>query len=253
MKITKPRIIAYVITCLLPLFVIGIGIILVLNKWLLGTSICFIFIIFPLIVSALLFPVIFSKISVVFKVVLCIGILIIFSFLTLVGSIFGSFEQLLHYENPQTIPQLETETYNELWHFTQDFQQPEEIDYFYYFSSKLAIFTNDVHIMICQYNETDYKSQKELIENKYIFQTEPMNSYEYACEPTASIDGYIFKSLSIDDANGYDINYPKDVLLIATNDETQEIVYLSAYDDDIDYIDSLVDFINNDCGWKHMR
>ena len=69
-------------------------------------------------------------------------------------------------------------------------------------------------------------------------------------ERTTDIDGYSFRMLSTDE---YDMNYPKDVALIATNDETKEIVYLSFHDQDIDYIDSMDKFILDDCGWKHIR
>lgn len=41
--------------------------------------------------------------------------------------------------------------------------------------------------------------------------------------------------------------------LIATNDATREIVYLFFFDDDLDYIEDLDEFIRNDCGWKHIR
>jgi hypothetical protein len=50
-----------------------------------------------------------------------------------------------------------------------------------------------------------------------------------------------------------EFNYPKRLMFVATNDETNEIVYLSFYDDDLDYIVSLGDFLIDDCGWKHIR
>jgi len=91
-------------------------------------------------------------------------------------------------------------------------------------------------------------SQKALLDTTYTFQNDPMSVDEYTCEPTAKINGYLFRALSIEE---YELYYPKRVILIATNDEENEIVYMVFYDDDLDYIESLPDFINNECGWKH--
>jgi len=35
--------------------------------------------------------------------------------------------------------------------------------------------------------------------------------------------------------------------------KTYYIIYISFYDDDIDYLTSLSEFINDDCGWKYIR
>jgi len=43
------------------------------------------------------------------------------------------------------------------------------------------------------------------------------------------------------------------LIFIATIDVTQEIIYMSYYDDDRDYITSLTDFILDDCGFKHIQ
>ena len=77
-----------------------------------------------------------------------------------------------------------------------------------------------------------------------------MNARGYACEPTAEINGYLFRALSIDE---YELNYPKNMVLIATNADENEIVYMNFCDDDLDYIEVLDEFINDECGWKHIR
>ena len=69
-------------------------------------------------------------------------------------------------------------------------------------------------------------------------------------ELVTNVDGYSFRVLS---SGEYEMDYPKEVVLIATNDETKEIAYLSYDDQDIDYIDSLDEFILDDCGWEHIR
>ena len=75
-----------------------------------------------------------------------------------------------------------------------------------------------------------------------------MSAHGFDCDPTVELDGYFFRTLSIEE-----FNYPKRLMFVATNDETNEIVYLSFYDDDLDYIVSLGDFLSDDCGWKHIR
>jgi hypothetical protein len=74
----------------------------------------------------------------------------------------------------------------------------------------------------------------------------PASGYE--CEPVVELDGYTFRTLSLED-----FNYPKRLMFVATNDDTKQIVYLSFYDDDLDYIVSLEEFLMDDCGWKHIR
>lgn len=109
----------------------------------------------------------------------------------------------------------------------------------------MSLFTCDVNALICAYDEDTYSQQKALLEEKYVFQTDAVKG-----EATAEVDGYYFRMLS---KNEYEMNYPKEVVLIATNDETNEIVYMSFYDDDLDYIDSLDEFILEDCGWQYIR
>lgn len=86
-----------------------------------------------------------------------------------------------------------------------------------------------------------------------MFQTQPMVIRDHTCAPTAELDGYEFRVLSIERAYEGEFFYPKCLYLVATNDETCEIVYLNYYDGDLDCIEDLSDFICDDCGWKHIR
>ena len=49
------------------------------------------------------------------------------------------------------------------------------------------------------------------------------------------------------------VNDPKRLGFVATNDATGEIVYLSFWNDDVDYIKNLPEFILENCGWRHIR
>ncbi|MBQ8404520.1 MAG: hypothetical protein IJX55_08900, partial [Clostridia bacterium] len=116
----------------------------------------------------------------------------------------------------------------------------------------MAIFTCNSYALISEYNEEEYEVQKALLNEKYIFQSEEMGAFDTVCEHTAVVDGYFFRTLSVEGEYKY-INYPKNMFLIGTNDQTKEIVYMYFNDIDLDYISSLEDFINDDCGFEHMR
>lgn len=120
-------------------------------------------------------------------------------------------------------------------------------------TSEFLIFTNEVDALICQYASAEYEIQKELLEETYTFQTAPMMECGYFCNPTAKIGDYQFRALAIDGTYSNAIHYPKCMNFVALNDKTQEIVYLSAYDDDLDFIQSLEEFLKVNCGWNHIR
>ena len=45
----------------------------------------------------------------------------------------------------------------------------------------------------------------------------------------------------------------KKLMLIGTNDQRHEIVYLFYSDPDVDHIESTEELLRNSCGWNHMR
>ena len=107
--------------------------------------------------------------------------------------------------------------------------------------------------MICHYGEDAYQQEKARVETAYTFQTQPMEACGYTCDATAELDEYAFRVVAYEEGSSWDEYFPKSMFLIATNDTTREIVYLSFCDDDMDYIEDLDEFIRNDCGWKHIR
>jgi hypothetical protein len=252
-RMTKPRIAAYVISCVIPLLAIGFGIFLLLNDTILNLNFLIVMIILPIVTSVLLFCTIFSKMRISAKIVVVILLLLIFVVLFIFGFAFGHFESLRRYEGTKA-----KQRFGEIVHWEtlpnlDEIGQPYSIEYIDYYSSRFLIFTNEVDALICQYTSAEYEMQKSLLEGKYVFQTEPMTASGYSCDPTVSIDGYLFRTLTIDDVYGNVIHYPKSMAFVAVNDETQEIIYLSAYDDDLDFIQSLEEFLKVDCGWNRIR
>ncbi len=252
-RMTKPRIAAYVISCVIPLFAIGFGIFLLLNDTILNSNFLIVMIILPIVTSVLLFCTIFSKMRISVKIFVVILLLLIFIVLFVFGFALGHFESLRRYEGEEAKQQFEKSVHWEVLPNLDEIGQPYSIEYIDYYSSEFLIFTNEVNALICQYTSAEYKMQKSLLEEKYVFQTVPMTASGYSCDPTVSIDGYLFRTLTIDDVYGNAIYYPKSMAFIAINDETQEIIYLSAYDDDLDFIQSLEEFLKVDCGWNRVR
>ena len=91
------------------------------------------------------------------------------------------------------------------------------------------------------------------MEQTYVFQKEVISRYEKQCEPTAQIAGYTFRMVSVDGEYEEELRYPNRMILIATNDETRELVYIAFYDSDLDVIHSLSGFITEYCGWEYIR
>lgn len=128
---------------------------------------------------------------------------------------------------------------------------------YYRYEEAVIMFMWEADVLACEYSEAEYIEQKAKIEEKYVFEDEVEVSYRdyapYVCYPYAEIDGFLFRRLedSAEDGGEY-YYYPKYVYLIGTNDETREIVYIDFYDIDLDYISSLDEFIEGDCGWKYI-
>lgn len=244
---TPPRIVALILSSLIPLAVIAF---ILISGVLINTFTAVTFIICPIIALAGNFFIITSKMRAWLKSLLCTILILALLFSSFIAFLFGPFETITSYkgnraeikytefvENDPLLPQL-SETGN-----------PESVEYYDYYA-RIIFFFYESDTLICKYNEQDYTEQKTLLDEKYVFQTEELVESGYSCEPTVQIDNYTFRFLSVDE---YDLYYPKEVYLIATNDTTREIAYISFYDIDLDFISDATDFINGDCGWEHIR
>ena len=161
---------------------------------------------------------------------------------------FQPYEFLDHYENDEVQVHY-AENSNELMPQLSEISNPQKVDYYHYEGEGFIFFWQS-DSLICKYSDEEYFKQKASLDEKYVFQTDVIKWDEHICEPTIEIDGYSFRMLS---RNEYEMDYPKDVVFIATNDETREIVYICYNDQDRDYIESLEEFILDECGWKHIR
>ena len=253
-RMTAGRIIAFCFASLLPFAVFGFGILLLFGSICVNFPFVLCYLMLPLGCIAALFFLIFSKFGSGAKVKFSFVLLLAFVFLFLFMIMTLKFELLerytgdkmsvrytKHIESFEGMPQL------------SEVGDPESAEYYDYFSQMGAIFTCDADYLVCRYNMQDYNIQKALVEEQYVFQKEMLSALGYAIEPEISMDGYDFRLLSEDTALGYDMDYPKRLIFIATNDDTCEVIYMSFYDDDLDLIESLEKFINKNCGWRWVK
>lgn len=253
-RITKKRVVAFLLSGIIPLAVIIFGIFVSIKGIVLTTSFLLSYIILPVGVIVGNLFLIFSQKKLSGKIIGCIFLAIVFVFLFAVINIYGLFGVIRCYKNDEVAEHCEkiAEASN-LHPDLSELGQYESIEYYDYFSQQTGFFTCDADVLICCYGQSDYLEQKDLLDEKYVFQKEMVYAYKYACTPTVEIDGYVFRLLSVEGEYGKQLCYPQSLFFIATNDTTREIVYMSFYDDDIDCIISLDDFIKKDCGWKYIR
>ena len=238
-QFTKARIVAYVLSCLLPVAAIAFGIFLLMKDTLFNITFFIGFILLPISTMVGLFFLVFSKIKLIGKIALVLASLFTFLFCFNIVPNFGKMETLSHYENEEVADYQYAEVvarYDEMPELSE-VGEPKKIEYYDYFSSAAIFFNCYTDTLICQYDADEYVTQKALLKEKYVFQAE---------NGTAKIEDYTFRIVEAE-------NYPKELLFIATNDQTCEIVYMAFYDDELDYILSLPRFIYEDCGWKYIR
>ena len=253
-RISKPRVIAFLISALVPLVIVALGVFLYIAGTILNIPYILTFILLPLISLILSALLIFSDWHVVIKLLLEILLIaaVVCGFLFL--NTIGGFEMLNHYDGDDLEEKYtEATEHREYMPELSEVGTPLDMDYYSYFTQYVVFFTCETDTLICKYTEEEYAEQKALLDEKYEFEEESQHAElfdeEYIAEPFAEIDGYYFRILK--HGAGSD-NYPKRVMLIATNDSTNEIVYMYFVDDDLDFLMSTSDFINYDCGWRRI-
>lgn len=253
-RLTLPRIIALAVFSLVPLGIIALGLWKILSGTFITPGVLLGFFLLPCCLFIGSFFLITSKMNPFVKAVLMLPILVAFVLLFVEAILIGPMISMDHYEDAEAaeayaankkrvaaMPNLE------------DLGSPEAMEFYSYRFLAHVSFEWEADTLICRYTEDDYAAEKARLDEQFIFQTEPMRVYgdSTLCYPTAEIDGYSFRTLSV--GGEYEINYPKQLMLVGTNDETQEIVYLASNDPELDYLDDLSGYILDECGWQHIR
>ena len=252
-RFTTGRIIWFILSCLPPLISIFAGVISLLNGLIINNIFLITYFILPLVYSAVCYLLIFSKIKISLKVILFIFLEFLSLFLYVFISFLGQHEIVQHHSGDKALANYtDGSLHEQIYPVMPEIGEPVNVEFCEY-DLVHSIFTSETDALICQYNEDDYWVKKNALEVLYTFQTEPITANDKTCIPTAQIDDYNFRLLTESDEDEWDMKFPKSIALIATNDTTYEIVYIAFYDQDLDYVESLTDFINQFCGWKHIR
>ena len=145
--------------------------------------------------------------------------------------------------------------------FPLELGTPDSLEYHSYDTSGLVIFQSQSCTLLCRYADENYDAAKAALEARYSFRTELMDT-EHAyrdkqvkqIEPYTRIgDDYFRVLLPRDEESGFYDSFYKNCILIVTNDVRREIGYIAFSDFDLDVAEDLAVFLNDNCGWKHIR
>lgn len=251
------KFLAFLISALIPIAAVAVGISMLLSDIQPTASFLITFFLIPAFCIGLIALVIFKFKNAFAKIVMVIVILAFFVISSVETYIFGRFEAFRQFENEEAAAPFYTQfcegystmpTLIELGDYS-------EVEYYYYFSQTLSIFTYDAFTLIAHYDAESYEAEKRALDENYFFQEGEMIGYDNNnCLPTAQIGDYNFRAL---DTTGehypdYEIDHPKKLVLISTNDAERTISYTAFFDGDLDYILSLEEFLLTDCGWKYI-
>lgn len=253
-RFTLPRIIALTAASLIPIVVMVLGLRETANGILITPAFISGFFLFPCGAIVGFFFLITSRMKRWGKILLSILLFACFVTLDFGTLLFGTLEDLDHYKNAAAMEAYEE--HEQLVATMPDLEElgvPEQTEYYRYDFS--CLFWLEAETLICQYSEADYMEEKARLEERYVFQEKPFQrSYtEPLCEPTAEIDGYTFRTLSVEGTYKDEIRYPAFLMFVGTNDAAREIVYLATDDPERDYIEALDEYILEVCGWKYIR
>lgn len=252
-RISLKKVVALLFAILLPVLTIALGVLMLICDMIFNTAFAITYVILPLVFIGLIVLVVFKVKRTALKWILTILLLGVYVVAFLFSSAFGTYEFLFYEKNADV-----EEEYAELCKgysmlpTLEEVGAYTEVEYYDYFSSTLGFFSWDAYTLIVHYDSAEYQKQKAFLETKYVFQKEEMKEFEYSCQPFAEINGYTFRVLDISGEYGNQINYPKSLVFIATNEQSQSISYTAFSDADLDYIVSLEEFLLSDCGWKYI-
>ena len=119
-------------------------------------------------------------------------------------------------------------------------------------------FDSRAYTLLCSYDEDEYGKALVSMEEHFSFRTEPLGTgrlgidhVETKTEPHMMNGNDFFRIVFPE--NGNDEPFYKESMLIMKNDEKHQIAYIVFYDFNLDEVESLEEFINSYCGWKHIR
>lgn len=107
---------------------------------------------------------------------------------------------------------------------------------------RISAFSSESCTLKVKYKSKIYEQEKENLSRKYSASYFPAISSSSSGDNTIEKDGY---TISYIDRG----NFPKQIFLIATNDDKKTVKYICFNDPDLDYIESFDDFLKKECRW----
>ena len=204
------------------------------------------FFVIPCVFLSLGVALILARLKTTHKVVLCILLFLSFS-CSMFAGLLGRFETLNVYENGDvSAPYTEMRAIYPAMPALDYVGEPMKTDYLVYTAMHLAKANEGTTCVAlkCRYSEADYALQKALLEQTYTFAQTSVAVYNQTLAASFAHDGYVFRPIASGEG--------EDPLLIATNNDTCEIFYLSFYTQR-PASSSAVDFLRDVCGWERIK
>lgn len=248
---TRGRILAWILAGILPLMILLMGMLVLLGDGIATGSFIITYLVLPVLGYTGCLLVIRKKWRPVVRSVVCVVILAILFFGFVFMQAVGHFSIYSVSEGESAAADYSRDTRDiSCMPEIGEIGTPLEMEYHSFYNQIALFFESDCYMLFCRYAEEEYARQQENLEKAYTFQTEPLEAHGYEVPPVVCYDGYAFRFLAFD---GYERVFPKYMMLIATNSDTCEIVYIWFDDDDLDYIASMEEHIQNDFGWKYIK
>ena len=254
MKFTTGRKIAFAFASFFPLLTIAAGLLLLRGGVLLTPYVLILYFLIPAAVLAVFFFLIRSCWKIWIKSLLCVAILFFYvPYMTLFAVVCPRFF-LERYTGAEAMEQ-----YAEALVAMPLLPQPDTLgdplyQVYQHYESSAVFYLMTTNALLCDYTPEDYAAMKQALDTQWNFQTEPI-PYPYrelTTQPGFTLDGFHFRFLSLEE-EAYGLHFPQYVMLIGTNDNTREIVWLHWYCVDLEYIGKDVQTILlEECGWKNL-
>lgn len=245
----------FVISSIVPILCILFSIFALLGNMVLTKSFAIVFFINPCLILFLNYKLIKSiRLRKIAKIILCILLSSFFIFETLFLMGFVHYVEKNTWKSETAMENYESFAKNSsVLPSLSDLGDYKSVEHHHLYDTALVFFTSDTDYYIFRYDSEEYKQQKDRLKEKYHFQETPIQYEEFICEPQVTLGKYTFQLLSLDEKTYPELYYPESLFFIATNDKTNEIIYMYYDDIDLDYIDSTKQLILEDAGWKYIR
>lgn len=115
---------------------------------------------------------------------------------------------------------------------------------FNHMAKRAGIFTWHSYVLVVSFDQGHYDAQKAALVEKYDFcplEPDEIMAGGYGCR----LDGFEIRAVEGGE-------YPHQMLFIGCNDTSREIAIVFYYDQDLDYVDNLGQFLTEETGWTNV-